>query len=234
MAKTNFEDNFEIYLFTCTHESAATSKLGEFLAFLKFFKAQQPYKFSFVSKSASLIPEMTLNENILIDFSPNSLTESKELQFQEFLKEQENRSLEKLYHQVELPHEYPAQTDAQMKKVCNLIKSILSEGDYIFLEEPEADLGPETLNLFIQTLKEHVLRRQINVFIHSKNLGLWTPHSHKIVERRQDFSFNVSLLSRNFEWQKERSNFYRVVDDVHSTVSLKFHIPNTKKKSEAA
>lgn len=234
MTKINFEENFGIYLFTCTHESPSTSKLGEFLAFLKYFKATQPYKFSFASSSASLIPEMNLTQNILIDFSPNSLTESKEAQFEEFLKKQSNRSLEKLYHIINLPHHFPAQANAQMKKVCNLIKSIISEGQFIFLEEPEIGLEGDTLNLFIETLKTHVSNRKINVFIYSKNLSLWTPHCHKIVERKKDHSFHVSPITRNYEWQNERAEFYDSSSQAPSENGLKFNIPGKKGKNEAA
>ena len=234
MTKISFEENFEIYLFTCGHETPSTSKLGEFLAFLKYFKAQQPYKFSFVSSSASLIPEMSLTENILIDFSPNSLTESKEVQFEEFLKQVSNKSLEKLYHTIELPHQYPSQANAQMKKTCNLIKSILFEGQFIFLEEPEIGLEPETLKLFIETLKNHVHGSQINVFIYSKNLPLWLPHCHKIVERKRDFSFHVAPVSRNYEWENERAEFYHPKGIFPVSENLKFTLPGKKDKKEAA
>ena len=36
MTKINFEENFEIYLFNYADETMSTSKLNEFLAFLKF------------------------------------------------------------------------------------------------------------------------------------------------------------------------------------------------------
>jgi ABC-type lipoprotein export system ATPase subunit len=232
MTKINFEESFEIYLFTCDHECVSTSKLNEFLAFLKFFKAASPYKFSFVAESANLIPEMSLNENILIDFSPNSLTESKEVQFQDFLKAQKNGFLEKLYQKIELPSQYPSEASAQMKKISNLIKSILSEGQFIFLEEPESGLGTETLSLFIETLKEHVANHRTNVFVYSKNPSMWMAHCHKIVERKKDFSFHVSAISRNFEWQSKRADFYN--PPVTEPQGLKFHVPTRKKSTGEA
>ncbi|MBY0413068.1 MAG: hypothetical protein K2Q18_02830, partial [Bdellovibrionales bacterium] len=163
MNKIHFEDNFEIYLFNYPYESMSSSKLNEFLAFLKFHKVGHPYKFSFVSEEASLIPELTLNQNILIDFSPNSLTESKEVQFQDFLKAPENSALEKLFHTLELPHELPSQSNAQMKKICSLIKSLLYDGEFIFLEAPEADLDPEVFQLFIGALKERVKIADVSI-----------------------------------------------------------------------
>lgn len=208
MTKINFEDNFEIYLFTYPDEDTNSSKLNEFLSFLKFHKVSLPFKFSFVSQVASLIPEMTLNQNILIDFSPDSLTESKEFQFQDFLKDPKNKALEELYKKIELPHELPDQSNAQMKKVCSLIKSLLYEGQFLFLEAPEVNLGAQTLDLFINALKEHAKNRKMNIFIFSKNLPLWMPHSHNVVERMPDYSFKVSPIQDNYQWREERKKFY--------------------------
>ncbi|MBC7714212.1 MAG: hypothetical protein H7177_12785 [Rhizobacter sp.] len=234
MTKINFEDNFEIYLFNYPNETMSSSKLNEFLSFLKFHKVSMPYKFSFVSTSAGLIPEMTLDQNILMDFSPNSLTESKEVQFQDFLKEQKNRSLEGLYNLIELPHELPGQSNAQMKKVCSLIKSLLSEGQFIFLEEPEVDLEAATLELFISALKQHIKDHQVNVFVYSKNLPMWMSHSHKMVERTRDFSFTVSPVSRNYLWDEEREQFYAPSSEEKSTNGLKFTLPKDKNRKKSA
>jgi hypothetical protein len=234
MSKIDFEENFEIYLFTYDNMDLGPSKLNEFLSFLKFHKVSLPFKFSFVSKEASLIPEMTLSENILIDFSPNSLTESKEVQFQEFLKDPKHRALEELYHTIALPHELPGQSDAQMKKVCSLIKSLLYEGQFVFFEEPEIDLGPETLKLFTAALREHAKNRQMNIFIYSKDLPLWTPQSHKMVERKKDFSFQVSPVSRNFIWKEERASFYANPKTAEENNRLSFIRPIGKKRSNNA
>lgn len=210
------------------------SKLNEFLSFLKFHKVSLPFKFSFVSKEASLIPEMTLNENILIDFSPNSLTESKEVQFQEFLKDPKHRALEELYHTIALPHDLPGQSDAQMKKVCSLIKSLLYEGQFVFFEEPEIDLNPETLKLFTAALREHAKNRQMNIFIFSKDLPLWTPQSHKMVQRKTDYSFQVTPVSRNFMWDQERTNFYANPQTPDENSGLTFIRPTKKRSNNAA
>ncbi|MBC7428024.1 MAG: hypothetical protein H7336_05400 [Bacteriovorax sp.] len=233
MTKIDFEANFEIYLFNYAEETMSSSKLNEFIAFLKFHKVNMPYKFSFVSETAGLIPEMTLNQNILMDFSPDSLTESKDVQFQDFLKEQKNRALENLYNMIELPHEYPAQSNAQMKKVCSLIKALLCEGQFIFLEEPEVDLEPETLELFISALKEHIKMRQMNVFVYSKNLPFWMSHSHKMVERTKDFSFTVSPVSRNYLWDEEKEKFYAPTE-ASAANELQFTLPKNKNNKKSA
>jgi hypothetical protein len=208
MTKANFEDTFEIYLFT-EETGGNFSRLSEFISFLKFNRVNLPYKFSYVSRGDNLIPELTLNQNILMDFSPNSLTASKEMQFQDFLKEPHNTTLEKLYQKVALPNELPLHTDAQMKKVSSLLKALVCEGQFIFLEEPERDLDPETMGLFIAALKEKIRKNKQNVFIFSLNLNLWLPHVNYHVERERDYGFSILKNVRDWDWRKEREDFYR-------------------------
>lgn len=197
MTKVNFEENFQIYLFTDSGPENNFSKLNEFLSFLKYSRVNLPFKFSYVSRGDGLIPELTLNENILMNFSPNSLTAGREFQFQEFLKEQPNQDLEKLYQKIGVPHELPEQCDAQMRKVSSLIKSLIFEGQFIFLEEPEKDLDEECIGLFISSLKEHIRRNKQNVFIFSEDLNLWMPHVHHKVKREKDQKFIAEKISWN-------------------------------------
>ena len=200
MTKVNFEENFEIYLFTGAENGNNFSKLNEFLSFLKYNRGNLPYKFSYVSRGDGLIPELTLNENILMNFSPNSLTAAREFQFQEFLKELPNKDLEKLYQKIGIPHELPDQCDAQMRKVSSLIKSLIFEGQFIFLEEPEKDLDQECIGLFISSLKEHIKRNKQNVFIFSEDLKLWMPHVHQRVKREKDQKFVSEKISHEKLW----------------------------------
>lgn len=225
MVKVNFEENFEIYLFTENENENNFSKLNEFLSFLKFNKVSLPFRFSYVCRSDGLMPELTLNENILMDFSPDSLTTAREFQFQDFLKEQPNRDLEKLYQQIAFPHERPDQSNAQMRKIASLIKALISESQFIFLEEPEKDLDWECSALFISALKDHTARHRQNVFIFSNQLDLWMNHSHQHVIREQDYSFTTLAIPKNLIWQKEREKFYKPKIDSTLKNQLLFNFP---------
>lgn len=235
MTKANFEDTFEIYLFT-EETGGNFSRLSEFISFLKFNRVNLPYKFSYVSRGDNLIPELTLNQNILMDFSPNSLTASKEMQFQDFLKEPHNKTLEKLHQKVALPNDLPLHADAQMKKVGSLLKALVCEGQFIFLEEPERDLDSETMGLFIAALKERIRRNKQNVFIFSLNMNLWLPHVNYHVKRERDYGFSIQKNVRNWDWRKEREDFYRKnaasTDPLEGEVLI-FNLRDTLKKKIA-
>lgn len=234
MTKVNFEDNFEIYLFTDNGQEDNFSKLNEFLSFLKYNKVNLPYKFSYVGRGDGLIPEMTLNENILMNFSPDSLTAAREFQFQEFLKQKPNQDLEKLYQKLAFPHELPAHSDAQMKKIASLIKSLIFEGQFIFLEEPENDLDEESQGLFIRVLKDHISRYKQNVFIFSNQLNLWMPHVHKYVKREKDYSFSTEKIAKNWAWKKEREAFYTPTKERSAPHELLFTMPKKESRKKKA
>ncbi|MGZ3809025.1 MAG: hypothetical protein ACXVCE_13140, partial [Bacteriovorax sp.] len=176
-----------------------------------------------------LIPDLTLNENILMDFSPDSLTAAKEFQFQEFLKEGPNRDLEKLYQMIPLPHEHPISADAQMKKVSTLIKSLIFEGQFIFLEEPEKDLDSDMLALFISALKDNIARNKQNVFIFSHDVQLWMPHAHHHVKREKDFSFSCQKINPDWQWKIERKEFFDPTKySTAKKTELTFHLPKNR------
>lgn len=235
MKRANFEENFEIYLFTENGLEDKFSKLNEFLSYLKYNKVNLPYKFSYVGRGDGLIPELTLNENILMDFSADSLTAAREFQFQEFLKEESNRDLEKLYQKLAYPHELPSHADAQMRKITSLIKSLIFEGQFIFLEEPEKDLEPESISLFISAMKDQIARKKQNVFIFSTHLNLWMPHVHTHVKREKNYSFTTEKISKNWNWQKERDDFYNSPEEKNKKGELIFNIPgSTSPKKSAA
>lgn len=232
MAKVNFENTFDIYLFT-EETGENFSRLSEFLSFLKYNRVNLPYKFSYVSRGDNLIPELTLKQNILMDFSPDSLTASKETQFEDFLKGPENTYLEKLYQKVVLPNELPGHADAQMRKVSALLKSLVCEGQFIFLEQPERDLDQETVSFFISALKEMIGRNKQNVFIFSHDLNLWMPHVNYHVKRERDYSFTIQKIARDWIWKQNRDDFYKKTVAEESS-GLKFNLPDSisKKISE--
>lgn len=236
MEKINFEDRFEIYLFKEDQRTHEASKLNEFICFLKYTKAQMPYKFSFSGSDAELLPELSLNENILLDFNSDSLTESKEVQFQDFLRKPENKHIEMLYRRLEHPHGQALLANAQMKKLCSLIKAFLTDGQFIFLERPERALSEEIFDLYQKALKFHQQTKKVNIFISTDDEKRWSIHANNLVERSPDYSFKISSLKKTLDWQQERAHFYKSKESKSNKNVLNFIIPaesSSSKKSVA-
>lgn len=231
MTKANFDTTFEIYLFTEELAEDNFSKLSEFISFLKFNKHNLPYKFSYVGRGDALIPELTLNENILMDFSPSSLTASRDIQFQDFLEEIPNEKLFKLYQKIASSHVLPINADAQMKKICSLIKALIFEGQFIFLEDPETGLDQETLALFIDGLRAQITQHKQNVFIFSRHTDLWMPHADRHVKREKDYSFSITTVAKNWKWKEDREKFYNLKNNqTDSSGKIDFHLPKSVTK----
>ena len=170
-----------------------------------------------------------------MNFSPNSLTAGREFQFQEFLGERPHRDLENLYKKISIPHELPINSDAQMRKISALIKSLIFEGQFIFLESPENDLDEEGITLFISILKDHISRHKQNVFIYSDDLNLWKPHVHQIVNREKDYRFSTQKIANNATWELEKSQFYAHIKNKDLlNQDILFRLPKNKTKKSAA
>lgn len=229
MKKTCFDNQFEIYLFLDNQTLEAPSKLNEFIAFLKSNKATFPYKFSFVGQNPTLISDLSINQNILIDFNADSLTESKDGQFNEYLKEIDNFYLNELYARLDIPSEMPDMANSQIRKLTSLIKSLLKDGDFIFLESPEDHLSTECLEIFVCALKKQIVSKKQNVFIYSKNVDFWQGHANRIVTRNEDYSFNCKVLTNSKLDVSAHEKFYQnseVISDI-----LNFNIPAKKDSS---
>ena len=127
-----------------------------------------------------------------------------------------------LFNKITLPHELPNQANAQMNKIASLIKALLNEGQFLFLEEPENHLEEETLVLFSDALKSQLEDKEVNIFIYSKNAEFWKPHAHKSISRNLDFSFKIEEINEHSQWEKERQHFYSKTSEKSSN-TLIFH-----------
>lgn len=208
MKKIDFNKNSHIYLFTQVKNSNSSS-LNEFMAFLKFNRSPIPYKFAFVEATPTLMNELSLNQNITIDFSGSSLTENKEVQFQEFLTERCNQKLKELYKEIEAVAKLQLYVDTKINKVTALIKALLKEADFIFLESPELSLDYKALNLFVSALKHQVQTKHQNIFIYSQDVEFWKIHADHVITRNEQQSFECTKI-------EEKSNV--LTDEITSKI----------------
>lgn len=208
--KVDFESQFEIFLFLKTNKhQSSSSALNEFLSYCKYHNAKRPFKFSHVGQSSELILEISLKENIVIGFSPDSLTESKDIQLQKILDLPNYSSLKALYNQIPFPDEKPSLHHLEVNKLTLLIKALLCKGHFLFFENPEEHLSTENLELFINALKEHIKIQKKNIFISSECQELWMPHCQQVVKRNSHYHFETTSAAKKLVWEKERQIFYK-------------------------
>lgn len=227
----------EIYLFECSkehpkpnaffHDQPQTAKVNEFVAFLKYFQIPSPYKFTTISGELNLISDLSLKENILMNFNSDSLTSSKNHQFDEIIHQIKNPYIAPLlqyFHEGDLkPHE----ASKEAIKCAQLLRALLSDSKFIFMESPEKDLSYQLFTIFLKALKHHCKDKVVNVFISSPNPELWLNEAHFVIKRNEKLQFVV-------EQAKIKDPMLPI--DVQPTIpeSLNFKIPEQKTKKDAA
>lgn len=195
MNKFEHDKNYAKFLFRKDPNCDHSSYLSEFMAFIKSQKITSPFTFAYVGDETNLMPNLTLNENILMNFSPRSLTTEKENQFEEYLNLKQNYYIKKLYNKLIDKDLIVHAANPEMKKIASLIKALITDSEYIFLENPEKDLSENIRILFTKALNTHLELNEINAFIYSSNEELWKPHCSHSVARNKYFQFHIESIT---------------------------------------
>ncbi len=202
-------------------------KVNEFLSFLKYFKIPKPYKFASVSSEKNLIADLTLKENILMNLNCDSLTTTKDNEFNEIITFHKNQFLEELIANFTEADLRPSDASSEAIKCAQLLAAILSDAQFIFLESPEKNLSYKMFTIFIKALKLHCRDNHVNVFISSANPELWIPEAQFYIQRDGQMEFKITEIKKTRDLSPLQSN------DSEST-GLNFIMPTKPSKKEAA
>lgn len=177
----------EILLFEQNEASDGTglSALKNFLSFLKMNKAMQPLRFSYTDSEGSLIPALSLKENISLDSIPSTVSSTKKFTLEDYLERMDNPFLIKLYHKIELVEDLPYQVDGQTRKMAALVKGLLQKADFLFLDRPEQYLDPESLKVFRNALLHNLQVNKQTLLLTSERPSFWAPYVTKTVSQKR-------------------------------------------------
>jgi hypothetical protein len=235
MEKFLKEDGTEIYLFKSLKSNLSdtiapleASFLNEFIAYLKFCKVPPPHQFSYVSENGNLLPELTLMQNILLDYSSPSLTEEKEVHLKKLFKSRSNFYLESLYGLITNLNELAMHATHEEIKLATIIRAMISDKPFLFFEMPETYLSENTFRLFVNALKIQSESLGQKIFLKSnreQNLSLLVT---KIVTRNMYHSFDTKNTHYVDELKSEKAKFYQK-EEANQSGAIVFHLPNKKK-----
>ncbi len=196
MDKFELNKNYCSFLFMNDGHSVQSSYLSEFIAFIKSKKISSTFSFAYVGHETNLIPHLTLNENILMNFIPHSLTTDKLNQFEEFLSSENNYYLKKLYDKIIDKELLACHSTPETQKLTSLVKALTSDADYLFLENPERYLSENIRILFNKALQVHLKTREISAFFFcNANEELWKPQCSFTVSRNKYFQFQLESIN---------------------------------------
>jgi hypothetical protein len=192
MTKSNTLQQSDIIFFKSDPEKYTSSQLKNFIHFLNSNGIKRPYKFSHIEGEGALIPTLSIRENIHLDSVPNQLSTSKDIHLSKLLEKTGNAYLIKMFNFIPELDNFPEQVCERTRKLASLIKGMIQEADYLFLEKPELCLNNEHLELFIKAI--HYQSRTLGqiIFVHSKDEKFWQTHINKIVTRGEKNEFLVT------------------------------------------
>jgi hypothetical protein len=163
-------------IFFDSSEQRSHATLKRFLTYLKVKKVPGPIRFAFIDEKGPLIPNLSLRDNISLDSIPSTVSSDKEFTLEDYLDRRGNDALTKLYNNIKLVEDFPGQVDSQTLKIAALIKGLLQDGQYLFLENPERFLDQENLKLFINALLHQLSEKRQTLLIKSTSPSIWSPY----------------------------------------------------------
>lgn len=192
MKKDNQLNKSDIIFFKSDPKKFSSSQLKNFIHFLNSNGVKKPYKFSHIEGEGALIPTLSIRENIHLDSVPNQLSTSKDIHLSKLLEKTGNSFLLEMFNFIPELDQYPEKVNEQVKKLASLIKGMIQEADFLFLEKPERFLDEEHLELFVKAIQYQSLDLGQIVFIHSTDEKFWFKYISKIVTRGDKNEFLVT------------------------------------------
>jgi ABC-type thiamine transport system ATPase subunit len=203
----------DIILFNPLEDCGAPSCLKQFLSFLKMQSIPAPPRFAYVDTEGSLLPGLTLKENISLDSIPSTISSTARFTLEDHLERIGNKHLVKLYQFIELTDDCPYQVDSRTRKIAALVKGLLQRTDFLFLENPEKYLSKEVLRVFKAAMLTQLNLHKQTLLIKAHALEEWTPLITKTVTP----SLCAQTGRLNLDLQE------RVTQSFEVTAGLKLH-----------
>lgn len=176
------DSQFGFYLFPKDRPQAIVLK--EMLQFLRTQCRGKSPAFSFVESETSLLPHLTLWENLHVVCGGQSWKE-----FTQTLEGEWGH----LANLIQQPNSRAEEATSWERLAVSLLKATLTSG-HVLVDIEESHHSPFNLQLFKRTLVN--LGQNRNVFIASANTALWLDSAHSLVSR-EGFEFKVTELDQS-------------------------------------
>lgn len=188
-------------------EMCNSGQLKYYLRFLYRLGVAKNLKFSYIEKTSSLIPNLTLEENITLDIVAKNLGNGPKLSLSELIKKTNNAALNDLYLKIENPKCYPKEASSEMKKITLIIKALLMPVDYLFIDGPENDLGTPLFKSFLLALKYQLNNFERTAIVIPESYKLWHQYADKYILKKNE-SHNQFLV------ESSHSNYIKNIEEV--------------------
>lgn len=234
MKKEDFDSFSGIYLFKIDSPILTGSCLPIFMNYLKYNQGKGHYiksgHFTYIPQKAEMINNLTIEENLLLNFEVPFHQEEKSVAFKTFLQEHPNENLLHLYSLIDQVHFHPKDIDQELLKLAALFTIFITNRPFVFLEYPEAFLSEKTLQLFIHALKRECELKKISFFLVTNEEKAFQSLYYKNVFMEKNFTFSTGKISYQEDFEERKKAFYDADASAKKEIMspLKFHLPKKK------
>ena len=195
-----------------TPENSALYKgneLKEFLLFIKSEKIRGPVKFSFSPEGWSLTNNLSMKESIILDSINTSLSGPHIVNFSEYMEGLKNPYLKELQERIGDLDKRPSNTDFRTRKLASLLKALVKQCPYLFLQNPEKYLRDSDLPLVTKILEKEIELGR-TVFLSTGSFTAFKSIISKTVARGKQKEFIVNTVFQKPEPEQNVIDFQNV------------------------
>jgi hypothetical protein len=172
-----------IYIFDENRNSKTSNSLKEFIYYLKFKGQNGVIDFTYSCDNDSLHQGLTIKENFILDAIPTSLIKDGENNLNEFLSKLKNPFLAELIETLGPLNQKINSLDKSTLKLTSIIKSLLSQSEYVFLVTPESDQNFKAIKTLKKCIEFEVDNNLRKFFIKPRNKDSWMDISTHIITK---------------------------------------------------
>ncbi|MCO4755836.1 MAG: hypothetical protein KC478_15250, partial [Bacteriovoracaceae bacterium] len=164
----------EIYLFETKQVNPfSTNVLKDFIYYLKYTGKKGLINFSFSGNLESAHSNLSIKENYILDAVPTSLIKDKEDNFQMTSDNLENIHLKELIKATDCINRLVKDLSCVEKKLVGIVKALLSESEYVFMDAPDKYIDNELLSTVKAALEYESTHNQRTVLISPYKKEKW-------------------------------------------------------------
>jgi len=179
-----------IYFFDKTENDEYTNTLKEFMYFLKSKGVHENIDFCYANSKDSLHCHLSIKDNFILDAIPTSLIKESEINLNEFIDKLSNKHLKQLIVKLGDLNTPINKLDLSKIKLVSIIKVILSQSKYIFLNKPDESTSNDDLEQIKKCINFEVKQNSRIVMLKSKRKLLWPDIITNIITKNDQHGFN--------------------------------------------
>ncbi len=195
-----------IFSFSLPQKEHCECQLRTFLSFLISQGEGNAPHFAFASAEGSLLPNLTLRENIYLDSIPSSFADSKEVQLQNLIQKTGNRDLLEFYQSIPSLDVLASEVDHRTRKVTTLVKVFLQDVNYWLLDRPGKYLDQKNIESLAKILEFYKKFSNKTILLAAQENSAWKSLTTTWVYKLPNRSFKLCSTSKDnlLHFKKER------------------------------